>query len=223
MKTRKFKCQRYCVLIALGATALTVMQFSSGFGNLVAKPAYAAEKQYNVSIQPEWNENGQLIRPTGFRSTWVYLGAPFTPHALNDGAAGFPEYHNVYVQPSAFHHYRATGEWPEGTMMLKELQLTGGEAEEEDGSRYYASGRGYFPGPVNGMDVAVKDSSRFADTNNWGYFNFGHHAPPYAKVASAAPKESCAQCHIDSEGDEGTEDMVFINMYRPILTPLPEE
>jgi len=223
MKVCNFRYRGFGILTVLGAAALTAVQFSSGIGSLAVQPAYAGEKQYNVSIQPEWNEEGQLVRPTGFRSIWVYLGAPFTPNALNDGAANFPEYHNVYTQPSAFHHYRATGEWPEGTMMLKELQLVGGEAEEEDGSRYFASGRGYFPGPVNGMDVAVKDSSRFADSNNWGYFNFGHHAPPYAKVASAAPIESCAQCHIDNEGAEGTEDMVFIGLYSPILTPLLEE
>ena len=177
--------------------------------------------QYGVSIIPEWNEAGELIRPKGFRHTWVFLGSPLTPNALNGGQAGFPEYHNVYVQPEAFHAYRATGEWPEGTMMLKELQLTDREGDEEDGSRYHASGRGFFPGAVNGMDVAVKDSSRFAESNNWGYFNFGHNAPPYLASAPAAPIEACAQCHIDNEGAGGTEDMVFIELYRPILTPLP--
>lgn len=186
----------------------------------IAARAQGAKSNYAVSIQPEWNEKGALIRPKGFRSGWVYLGAPFTPNSLNDGAAGFPEFHNVYVQPSAFHHYRATGKWPEGTMMLKELQLVDDpKGDEDDGSRYEPSGRGFFPGPVNGMDVAVKDSSRFADTKNWGYFNFGHHAPPYAKTAMAAPAEACAQCHIDN----ADEDMVYVKMYKPILTPLPEE
>ncbi len=213
---------------AIAATlALGAAFMASSFNDGLLNTAQAQEKKmkdntYGVSIVPEWNEKGELIRPKGFRHTWVYLGAPFTPHSLNDGAAGFPEFHNVYVQPDAFHAYRATGKWPEGTMMLKELQLVDDpEGDEDDGSRYEPSGRGFFPGPVNGIDVAVKDSKRFADTKNWGYFNFGHHAPPYKKTAAAAPKEECAQCHIDSEGDEGTEDMVFINMYRPILTPLP--
>lgn len=219
MKTMNIERRRFGILVAIGAAVITLTQFGDEIRNIVAQPAYAGQASYGVSIQPEWNENGELIRPTGFRSTWVYLGAPFTPHALNDGEAGFPEFHNVYVQPSAFHHYRATGKWPEGTMMLKELQLVGGEAEEDDGSRYEPSGRGYFPGAVNGMDVAVKDSSRFSETQNWGYFNFGHHAPPYAKTAAEAPVEVCAQCHIDN----ASEDMVYIEFYRPILTPLLEE
>lgn len=176
--------------------------------------------KYGVKIVPEWTDKDELIRPKNFRATWVFLGSPLTPNSLNDGKANFPEYHNVYVQPSAFQAYRETGKWPEGTMMLKELQLVDDQkGDEDDGSRYEPSGRGFFPGPVNGIDIAVKDSSKFKDSKNWGYFNFGHHAPPYKKVATVQPVAACAQCHIDN----ASEDMVYIKMYRPILTPLPED
>ncbi len=211
---------RSILALSVGCAALAITALAIEPSELNAQTK--STSQYGVSIVPEWNEKGELVRPKGFRHTWVYLGAPFTPNGLNNGEAGFPEFHNVYVQPDAFHAYRATGKWPEGTMMLKELQLVDDpEGDEEDGSRYEASGRGYFPGPVNGMDVAVKDSGRFSESNNWAYFNFGHHAPPYKASAPAAPIEACAQCHIDSEGEDGTEDMVFIKFYRPILTPLP--
>jgi hypothetical protein len=218
MTIRFFRKRSLSIIAGLGALMAAAATLEPSLMSANAQSA----NQYDVSIVPEWNEKGELIRPKGFRHAWVYLGSPLTPNALNDGAAGFPEYHNVYVQPGAFHAYRATGEWPEGTMMLKELQLTdAGDDAEDDGSRYFASGRGYFPGAMNGIDIAVKDSGRFADSNNWGYFNFGHQAPPYLASAPAAPIEACAQCHIDNEGAEGTEDMVFINLYRGILTPLP--
>ena len=209
------KRQSFVVLIA---TALLTTTGAMILSNVNGVNAQSSDANYTVDIKPEWNDKGELLQPTGFRGNWVYLGSPLTPNAMNGGAAGFPEYHNVYVQPSAFNAYRETGKWPEGTIMLKELQLVDQQGgDEEDGSRYEVSGRGFFPGPANGMDVAVKDSSRFADTNNWGYFNFGHHAPPYAKTAMAAPKDACAQCHIDNAGD----DMVFEKFYEPILTPLP--
>ena len=115
------------------------------------------------------------------------------------------------MQPEAFDAYRATGEWPEGTILLKELQLTT-QAQHEDGSRVEVSGRGFFPGARNGIDISVKDSVRFADTQGWGFFNFGHHAPPYAKSAPAAPAAACASCHIAN-----ATDMVFIKFYAPIL------
>lgn len=178
-----------------------------------------------LKILPEYNEAGELIRPKNFRESWVYLGAPFTPNSLNNGEAGFPEFHNVYTQPGAFHAYRKTGEWPEGTMMLKELQLVDDpEGDHPDGSRNEASGRGFFPGAVNGMDIAVKDSTKFADSRNWGYFNFGHRAPPYEATAAAAPIGECAGCHIANDGvPGGTVDMVYVDFYKPILTPLPDE
>jgi mono/diheme cytochrome c family protein len=62
------------------------------------------------------------------------------------------------------------------------------------------------------MDVMVKDSKRFKDTNSWGFFNFGHNAPPYLKAAKAAPAESCASCHSANAG----KGMVF-KTYYPVL------
>ena len=101
--------------------------------------------------------------------------------------------------------------------MVKELQLTQTDGAEENGSRLEVSGQGYFPAAVNGMDVSVKDSGRFSETQNWGYFNFGHHAPPYEATAAALPAGACAQCHIDN----ADEDMVYVDFYKSILTPLP--
>ena len=101
-------------------------------------------------------------------------------------------------------------------MMAKELQLTGGKATEKDGSRYEPSGRGYFPGEVNGMDVSVKDSTRFGESKNWGFYNFGHHAAPYEASAAPAPIAACAGCHIAN----ASEDMVYMDLYRPIVEPL---
>ena len=159
---------------------------------------------------PQWTADGQLKLPQGFH-TWVFLGSPLTPHGLNDGKAGFPEFHNVYIQPEAYQTYRRTGEFPEGTILLKELQLTQ-PGTHADGSRVESSGRGYFPGTANGVDISVKDSKRFRNTNGWGFFNFGHHAPPYAPTATLQPKEACAGCH-----EANATNMVFSEFYAPIL------
>ncbi|HOY34138.1 MAG TPA: cytochrome P460 family protein [Aquabacterium sp.] len=203
-----------------GALACGLVAFSM----LAAGAALAADtakmgKNPNypqIEYPPVFNDKGELLQPVDFRE-WVFLGSPLTPHGLNNGKANFPEFHNVYVQPSAFKAYRATGKWPEGTIMLKELQLVKAPSEFPDGSRFESSGRGYFPGAVNGMDVAVKDSKRFAASKNWGYFNFNHSAPPYLKAASVRPVAECAGCHIAN----ADEDMVYVNLYKPLLTPLP--
>lgn len=172
--------------------------------------ATRASTQSRPSWGPKWTKKGELALPQDFHR-WVFLGSPLTPNELNGGNAAFPEYHNVYVQPEAFTAYRETGEWPEGTIMLKELQLTL-PGRSSDGSSVESSGRGYFPAALNGIDISVKDSTRFEDTNGWGFFNFGHHAPPYAKSAAAQPKAACATCHMAN-----ATGMVFSKFYSPIL------
>ena len=131
-----------------------------------------------------------------------------TPNALNGGKAGFPEYHNVYIEPGSYEIFKKTGEFPEGTIMFKELQLTL-SGENPDGSRTEPSGRGYFPGPFNGADVTVKDTKRYADTGGWGYYNFNHHEPK-APTAALKPKEECAYCHIA----HAKKDEVWTQFYR---------
>ena len=67
---------------------------------------------------PEYTASGDLILPKNFHE-WVYVGSPLTPNALNDGQAGFPEFHNVYIEPGSYEIYKKTGEFPEGTIFLR--------------------------------------------------------------------------------------------------------
>ena len=158
---------------------------------------------------PEYTTEGDLILPKNFNE-WVYVGSPLTPNALNGGKANFPEFHNVYIEPGSYEIYKKTGEFPEGTIFFKELQLTL-PAENLDGSRTEASGRGFFPGKLNGADVTVKDSKRYADTGGWGYYNFNHHEPK-APTAKLQPKSECAFCHTAS----AKKDDVWTQFY-PLL------
>lgn len=207
MQTRNGNCTR------LGHSLLTLMM--SILVSAVTHAAQPGKTKYEVEYPPEWNAKGELVQPKNFRE-WVFIGSPMTPNGLNNGKANFPEFHNVYIQPSAFKHYRKTGKWLEGTMMVKELQLVQ-PGQNPDGSRTETSGRGYFPAAVAGLDVSVKDSSRFKESKNWGFFNFGHHVPPYLPAAAPAPIANCAGCHMAN----AHEDMVYVKFYKSILDTLP--
>ena len=174
---------------------------SLGAGLVLAGPERSAAGSARYAA------DGQLVIPEGFRS-WSFIGAMVTPNGLNGGKAGFPEFHNVYVEKANLDAYRKTGKFPEGTVIIKELTSVR-NPDHPDGSADEASGRGFFEGELSGLDVMVKDARRFAATGGWGFFNFGHQAPPYARTAKAAGMADCAGCH---QGAAKT-DMVFVQFY----------
>ena len=168
------------------------------------------------STSVEYTPDGKLKLPVGFRK-WVFLGAPLTPNALNGGEANFPEFHHVYVEQKYLDAYLKTGEFPDGTILIKELTRVL-KPTYPDGSRTEPSGRGYFNGELNGIDASVKDSKKFAKTNGWGYFTFGHHPMPYAQTAAESSVSECAGCHLANVANT---DMTWVQFY-PILRDKPK-
>jgi hypothetical protein len=179
---------------------------------LAAKPVVAAQTEQSSAVL---DPDGKVELPTGFRA-WVFVGAPLTPNGLNNGKANFPEYHHVYIEKKNVDAYLKTGEFPEGTVIIKELTRVL-DPTFPDGSTKEPSGRGYFNGAYNGIDMTVKDSKRFAKTNNWGFFTFGHHSMPYDKTAAEKPVSECAGCHI---ANVAATDMTWIQFY-PLLRDKP--
>lgn len=153
--------------------------------------------------KPAFNAQGELVRPEGYRA-WIYVGTPVTPNDLNPPEAAFPEFHNVYIHPADYAHWQQTGEFPDGTVLVKELVTVG--------SKQATSGNGYFMGEFRGLETTIKDPQRFPEEpGNWAYFSFGHEYP-LAATSAAQPTASCNLCHQGSAAD----DWVFTQYY-PVL------
>ncbi len=151
----------------------------------------------------KFDGDGNLIRPEGYRQ-WVYIGTPITPNSENGGEAAFPDFHNVYIHPDDFEHYKNTGEFQDGTILVKELVSVG--------STSAVSGIGHFMGEFIGLEATIKDKKQFPDEpGNWAYFSFGH-AYPLAETAQAFPSAACNSCHESS----AAQDWVFTQYY-PVL------
>lgn len=192
------RSRSYSVLIAVvsvaGAVALVAGCQPADSGSA----AHAA-----ASPKPQFNANGELERVDGHRE-WMYIGTPLTPNSLNPPEAPFPDFHNVYIHPDDYRHFRSTGEFPDGTVLAKELVSVGATSA--------VSGVGFFQGEFTGFEYAVKDATRFPDEpGNWAYFTYGH-SYPLADAAPAQPTAACAACHLAAAAD----DMVFTQYY-PIL------
>jgi hypothetical protein len=149
--------------------------------------------------------DGELERPTGYRE-WVYVGTPVTPNDMNDGKAAFPEHHNVYIDPESWAHWKETGEFREGTILMKELVSVGSKAA--------VSGNGYFQGEFIGLEATIKSAKHFPDEpGNWAYYSFSTEDHKTLKPAAKAfPAASCNGCHAAAAAD----DWVFTQYY-PVL------
>lgn len=55
--------------------------------------------------------DGNLLRPEGYRDSWVFVGTPLTLNDMNDGNAPFPEFHNVYIDPDSYSHFKKPGQF----------------------------------------------------------------------------------------------------------------
>jgi hypothetical protein len=84
-------------ILALGAAATVVFAQRHGTNTAPASGRYL----------PEYTKDGDLVLPKNWRS-WVYVGSPLTPDGLNDSKEGFPEYHNVYIEPGSDEIFKKT-------------------------------------------------------------------------------------------------------------------
>ena len=150
-------------------------------------------------------KDGQLERPTDYRE-WIYVGTPVTPNDMNDGKAAFPEFHNVYMDPKSWKHWKKTGEFRDGTILVKELISVG--------SKQAVSGRGYFMGEFIGLEATIKSRKHFPnEPGNWAYFSFS--TPDHKTLKEAAekfPTAACNACHQNA----AAQDFVFTQYY-PVL------
>ncbi len=168
-------------------------------------PVSASEHGHHKA-HAKFNQAGELARPANIKE-WISIGASVTPKDMNNGTPAFPEFHYVYIDHASWSHWKKTGEFREGAMIAKELVSVG--------SKSAASGSGYFAGDYVGpVAVSVKDSKRFAKSNNWGYFVFGDD-----KAQHAAADESCVACHKAN----AAQDMVFTQYWAPLRAVSPKK
>ena len=156
--------------------------------------------------RPQYDADGQLLKPESFE-TWVFVGSSLGL-TYADNPPSHEMFHNVYIEPTAYKHYVDTGQFPDGTMLA--MTLYGVEEKTDFGS-------GRFSSEFHGLEMAVKDESRFDE--GWAYYNFGGmgDVSRAAAKANAFPKGSCYSCHAEHAQD----DNVFVQYY-PVLRRVKE-
>ena len=135
------------LLIVLAVTPVLMLRGGRSLGPAGTAHAQTGGATTAMKLKAaRFDKNGELVRPTEHRE-WIFVGAPVTPNDMNDGRAAFPEFHNVYIDPSSYASYKRTGTFPNGTVILKELVSVGSKSMD--------SGEGYFQGEYLGLEALV--------------------------------------------------------------------
>ncbi len=151
---------------------------------------------------PSYTGDNELVRPEGYRE-WVFIGATLgMSYEPSEAKRKNAKFHNLYINPSSYREYKKTGRFPERTVFVMEV-LTAG-------SRASINQQGQFQDKVLGVEVALKDSSRFKES--WAYFNFIRDDGSAADSVKAYPKDRCWSCH----NEHAATDNVFTQFY-PVL------
>ena len=146
------------------------------------------------------DEKGNIQLPENYRQHWGHMGSwtVLEPSAPGHG------FHDVYTQQDAIKAYLEKGQFPDGTVLVKEVRKV------ESGAQ--TTGHAQWAGDINITFVMVKDEKgRFPDNKHWkeGWGWALYEAQNPLKNVSQGFEESCFSCHAPAKQT----DWVFVNGY----------
>jgi hypothetical protein len=130
--------------------------------------------------KPQYDEKGQLLRPTDYRE-WMFLSAGYGMN-YSPEPGSHEMFTNVFVQRWAYDEFAKSGKWPEQSMFVID--------EREAASRSSINQKGHYQTDLMGLAVEVKDSTRNPD--KWAYYGF---AADSKSSGAMAHGNSCWACH----------------------------
>jgi hypothetical protein len=180
-------------LVLVVITAVLVTAIGLGVSRSASKAATPETAQFN--------SDGTLVRPEGYRR-WVYVSSGFgMSYSPDAGGNGAPAFTNVFVNPASYEYFQANGKWPDKTVFVLEVY-----SSSSHGS---INKSGSFQSSLQGLDVEVKDETRFPD--KWAYFGFG--ANDKSAKATTPGKNDCWKCHDQNAAVEHS----FVQFYPELL------
>ncbi|GAB1261731.1 cytochrome P460 family protein [Aurantivibrio plasticivorans] len=137
------------------------------------------------------DHKGGLRLPRQYRQQWSHLGSWVIAEPMAPGAG----LHDVYTQPEALESYRHKGDFPDGTVIVKDV------SHIESGT--LTTGHAQWAGATKIWFVMVRDTAdRFPGNKHWqegwGWALFDAQNP--AKNISEGFEVSCKGCHLPAAG-----------------------
>ena len=153
-----------------------------------------------------YDKDGNFLIPQDYRQ-WTFLssGIDMTYGPTAVATTGHSVFDNVFVNTDAYQYFLAEGTWPDKTVMIAEARSAETNVSINRG--------GHSQGGVTGVEVHLKDASRFAP-DKWAFFD----VKP-SGVGTLIPKTAdCYSCH----REHAAVDTTFVQFY-PTLLPVAKE
>lgn len=199
--TSPFRTRLRFLILALPVTTLCIAA-------ALTSPAQE-HREIPAEVMPTYDSEGRLLLPTDYEQ-WVFAGSSLGM-SYSEGQAGTEMFHHTLIEPSAYAHFRRTGEFRQGTMFVLLLHGTG--------EGVLPQRRGRFADAVRGLEMAVKDADHSgSETTDWAYYGFAG-AEGMRDRATAFSPSACASCHVEHPAY----DNVFMQFYPLLAAAAPED
>ncbi|WP_444927698.1 cytochrome P460 family protein [Microbulbifer sp. TRSA002] len=181
--------------------------FTSLVLTLVLGISAKADEDLNSTYKSMVDSQGNITLPDNYRREWVFLGSYQVKSSSGDGW----DTHNVYTQPEAVEGYRKKGKFPDGTVLVKDVNSTQSEP--------LTTGLAYYSSDLQFTFMMVKDdNNRFPENpawaEGWGWALF---KPGIAKSETETWKgtglNNCFGCHLPAKNN----DWVYTQGYQQVL------
>jgi hypothetical protein len=157
-------------------------------------PQSASSKPAPPAPDLAYAPDGQMLYPSRYRE-WTYLTSGLGMSYSPGPPADHPNFDNVFVNPSSYRAFLATGTWPNKTVLVIEVR--------HSETRTSITQRGHSQGAFAGLEVHVRDESL---PGKWGFFEFDPGQPSARIVPLAADCYTCHQAH-------AAVDTTFVQFY----------
>lgn len=184
--------------LGVALAALSMMVSVSAYARTETKSKYTGEAAEIV------DSKGGMHIPADYRTTYEALG---TWAVAAEKGAGSKEMHVVYASPGTIAAYRKDGQYPDGTVLVKEVYKTE--------TKPMTTGTVSSAGTLVGWFLMVKDDvGRFPQNKlwgeEWGWAWFDAKDP--MTTTSTDYKKDCLACHVPAKDS----DWVYSEGYPPL-------
>jgi Cytochrome P460 len=151
------------------------------------------------SDAPAYSTDGNLIAPSNYRE-WIYLTSGIDmSYTAATAEPGHSMFDNVFVNPTAYKAFVATGTWPDKTSLV--LEVRGAENPVSINKRGHTQSI-----EVMGTEIHVKDHGK------WSFYDLSDGGTVAKLIQRPASCYTCHEAH-------AAVDTTFVQFY-PTLLPL---